>query len=367
MDPGFHGSCPPHRRRVDAAGRRFGLRPGCGPERRRRSVPLGLVAAGIALFLSGCARHPQSALAPAGPVARLEFGLMGEGLWIMVGVFAVVAALLLTVIVRFMARPGQQRPLPEQVEGNTYLEILWTVLPVLLLVMLIVPTVRATYALSTPQPKALQVRVVGHQFWWEFDYPQLHIKTADQLHIPAGQPVNLSITSADVIHSFWVPRLAGKQAAVPGHTGFLWLKADHPGVYDGQCAEFCGTSHSLMHFQVIAQTPAAFSAWVRMMQHPVDTPATPLARQGAALFVSEGCFTCHSIAGTPYTSGTLGPSLTALGTHTILAAGVFTNTPQHLAQWLADPPAIMPGVIMPDFHLSKAQIAALVAYLEGLH
>jgi cytochrome c oxidase subunit 2 len=339
------------------------LAPGAQAHRSRRwwSIPLVLAALGA---LGGCAAHPQSALSPAGPVARMELGLLGESFWIMVGVFVVVAGVLLAAVVRFLERPGRPAT-PPQVEGNLFLEVLWTVVPILLLVALIVPTIQEAFALARPQPGALQIRVVGHQFWWEFDYPSLGIVTADEMHIPVGRPVDLQITSADVIHSFWVPRLAGKQAAIPGHSNFLWLEADAPGVYLGQCAEFCGTSHSDMHFRVIAQSPAAFASWVQQMQHPIDTPTTPLAKEGEALFAQYGCNGCHAIAGTSF-AGTVGPNLTDLGNRGIIAAGLFTNTPQHLAEWLANPPGLMPGVIMPNFHLSKAQIAALVAYLEGL-
>lgn len=343
------------------------MRPGSWRGSRSRLGPLGLLSVLGALLLGGCAQHPLSTLNPAGPVARMELGLMGEGLWIMVGVFAVVATLILIVLFRFMQRPGEPHSTPPQIEGDNRLELLWTIVPIIILATLLIPTIRTTYVLGAEQPGGLQVDVVGHQFWWEFDYPQLGIATADGMHIPVGRKVNIHLTSADVIHSFWVPRLAGKQAAIPGHTGFLWLEASQAGIYDGECAEFCGTSHSRMHFRVVAQTPAAFQAWVQQMTHPVDTPTTALAREGQHLFfVTYGCNGCHTIDGTS-ANGTVGPNLTNFHNKGMIVADLFANTPQNVATWLQDPPAIMPGMVMPDFHLSKGQIAALVAYLEGLH
>lgn len=333
------------------------------PRWRRWLYPL---APALALLSAGCAAHPQSALSPAGPVARMELNLGVLSLWIMIGVFVVVAGIATFVLVRFTDRGDRGGELPNQVEGSTRLELLWTIVPILLLLVLVIPTIRDTFTLAARQPGGLQVDVVGHQFWWEFDYPTLGIKTADEMHIPTGRAVNLSITSADVIHSFWVPSLAGKQAAVPGHVNTMWLLASKSGTYPGQCAEFCGLSHSDMHFAVVAQSPAEFAAWVRSMQHPVTTPTSTLAKQGQQLFNQYGCGACHSITGTS-AQGTLGPNLTGLGNRSIIAAGVLTNTPANLATWLANPPGVMPGVIMPDFHLNSAQQKALVAYLEGLH
>ncbi len=318
------------------------------------------------LALAGCAQTPQSVLSPAGPVATTELQVISLGFWIMLGVGVVVLGLLLAIIFRFRARKNDDA-LPEQVEGNTRLEFAWTIIPLLLLAVLAVPTIKDAFAAaSPPNPStALPVTVVGHQWWWEFDYPTLHIVTADEMHIPAGTQVAISLQSVDVIHSFWVPRLAGKLDAVPGRTNSMWLEAAQPGTYAGQCAELCGTSHALMRLSVIADSPSAWSAWVQKMQHPQNTqPTSGAAQAGFKDFSTAGCSACHTIDGTSY-KGTLGPNLTNLGLRVGIAADNLANNDANLAKWLANPPAIMPDVDMPNLHLTQQQIADLSAYLEG--
>jgi cytochrome c oxidase subunit 2 len=355
-----------------AWGRRYLVPREDRPAGRGRSRPasaLGLLGCLLAAAaLSACGVHPQSALQPVGPVGRIELQLLVKALWIMLGVFVVVAAWLVVALVRFRERPGQQG-LPPQVEGNHFLELLWTIVPFILLVVLAIPTFKDSFVLAARQtgPNTLDVVVVGHQWWWEFDYPQYGIVTADEMHIPVGYKVNLTLKSADVLHSFWVPALGGKEDTVPGQDNTMWLEADQPGTYPGQCAEFCGTSHSQMRLLVIAQSPEEFQAWVREMQHPDSQPHSAQAKQGMQVFAAQ-CATCHAIDGTPYTSGKVGPNLTALSLHQTLAAGVLTNDPDSLTQWISDPKAIMPDTIMPSFDqlIPPDQIAAVVAYLEGL-
>jgi cytochrome c oxidase subunit 2 len=323
-----------------------------------------------ALALAGCGQTAQSDLFPAGPVAKTELQLIGLAFWIMVGVGVIVVGLLLAVIFRFRARKGDTE-LPEQVEGNTRLEFVWTIIPVLLLAVLAVPTIKDSFAVASApaQPAALQVKVIGHQWWWEFDYPSLGIVTADEMHIPAGQPVAISLESVDVIHSFWVPRLAGKTDAIPGRTNSMWLEASQPGDYSGQCAQFCGTSHALMRFSVIAESQTSFNAWVQKMQHPSAAAVKPTSGEAAAgykVFSTAGCSACHTIDGTSF-KGTLGPNLTNLGLHNAIAAENLPNTDAGLARWLADPPAVMPDVDMPNLHLTQDQIKAVSAYLEGMN
>jgi len=289
------------------------------------------------------------------------------------GILAVVAAALVIILIRFRARPDDTG-IPPQIEGNTLLEFVWTVVPIILLVILAVPTVRDAYALAqVPQGShVLEVRVTGHQWWWEFQYPQLGITTADELHIPVGEKVSLQLTSADVIHAFWVPRLGGKVNAIPGQVTTMWLQADQPGTYPGQCAEFCGLSHAEMRFVVVAQSPSDFRQWVQEMKDnaPAVHPATAAAQAGMQLFLTKGCAACHTIDGTTY-QGTVGPNLTGLGLRQVIAAGDLTNTPANLARWIADAPAVIPGIIMPDFstgpdRLTSTQVQDLVSYLEGL-
>jgi len=296
----------------------------------------------------------------------MEYRLFDFSLIIMTGVFLSVIIPLTYVILRYRQRSAAQ-PLPKQVEGSHFLEMLWTVVPIVLLIALAVPTVGDAFRLAAPAgPEALQVTVIGHQWWWEFRYPSLGIVTADEMHIPAGQRVELTLESADVLHSFWVPSLAGKEDTVPGQPNSMWLEADHPGTYPGQCAEFCGLSHSLMRFFVVAQTPSGFAAWVHGMQHPVTTPQTPLAAQGLSIFNQYGCGGCHTIDGTA-AQGTVGPNLTGLGNRAVVVAGALQNNAADLSQWIHDPNAIIPGTVMPAFQgLSPTQMQALTAYLEGL-
>ncbi len=344
-----------------------------------RRLGLGAATAGLAA-LAACGRVPQTALHPAGPVAALELHLMAESLWIMVGVFIVVLGLLGYALVRFRERPGDTH-VPKQVEGNLRLELLWTVVPFILLIIIAIPTFRDNFALAADQTgsNVLDVTVVGHQWWWEFDYPSLGIVTADEMHIPVGTRVELTLESADVLHSFWVPALAGKEDTVPGHPNTMWFEATQPGTFPGQCAEFCGTSHSDMRLLVIAQSQAQFQQWVQGFQQPDSTPQTPQAQQGAQLFQTY-CATCHVIDGaawqtTPLTKSQTGPTgfpiapnLTDLSAHQTLAAATLANTTSDLTEWIDNAQALMPGVIMPTFQgvLTQAQEQDVADYLEGL-
>lgn len=331
-----------------------------------RSRPRRLLAALVgALLVAGCARAPQSILDPAGPVARAQYRLFTFDVAMVTGIGVVMAFLILYAVFRFRRR-GSAGGLPPQVDGNRRLEIGWTLAAVLVLVPLAVEPIKDEFALAAPLPgqDVLQVRVVGHQWWWEFEYPDLGIVTANELHIPTGQPVQLTITSADVLHSFWVPRLGGKMDAVPGRQNKLWLQADEPGTYLGQCAELCGTSHANMRLRVIAQTAAEFEAWVRTRQNPVTQPQSDLAARGQAKF-QQTCAACHTVDGTP-AKGKVGPNLTGVGSRTTIAAGMLQNTDENLARWLQNPPAVKPGALMPNLNLKKEEIEALVAYLRGL-
>jgi cytochrome c oxidase subunit 2 len=336
--------------------------------RRRvwRWMPLGLAAL---LALTGCGTlaGKQSLLQPAGPVAAAQLTLLDSSMWIMFEIFVVVAAVLVIALIRFRARPGQTE-LPPQVEGNNRLELLWTIVPALLLALLAVGTVKETFALNaTPgQKDTLQVNVTGHQFWWEFQYPGYsNLTTANELHIPVGEKVVLGLTSVDVMHSFWVPELGGKTDLIPGKENYIWIEATKPGIYYGQCAEFCGTGHADMRLTVDVQTPQEFSAWVQTMEHPQSQPTTALAKEGYKYFGTVGCSACHTIGGTPY-AGAVGPNLTDLTGRLMIAANVLPNTPANLYRWIHDPQAVKPGAKMPDLGLKPPVIRAIVAYLEDL-
>jgi cytochrome c oxidase subunit 2 len=214
------------------------------------------------------------------------------------------------------------------------------------------------------------VQVLSHKWWWEFRYPvsgvATQFSTAYELHVPAGRPVELELIATDVIHSFWVPSLSGKRDAIPGKHNVLLIRADRPGVYEGQCAEFCGTEHANMRFLVIADSPAQFAAWRdHQLESSVAPGADALRQRGLDVFMSSRCSSCHAISGTD-AFGTVGPDLTHLASRRRLAMGSVINDPQHLSQWIEDPQSTKPGVQMPSTPLSTADQQALLAYLGGL-
>jgi cytochrome c oxidase subunit 2 len=328
--------------------------------RRFQWLATAIVAAGLVLF-PGCAENaPQDSLDPAGPFAREIDALFRPVFWIAAGVFVLVEGLLVVALIRFRHRPG--RGVPMQVHGNKRLEIAWTIAPALLLAVIAVPTVGTIFSLDRRPADALEIRVTAHQWWWEVEYPSLRLLTANEIHIPVGQPAFVTMESVDVIHSFWVPRLAGKQDVVPGRTTHLSIQADSPGRYEGQCAEYCGASHANMQFLVFADDRAQFDAWVQGQQRE-PPPPSPDVQQ---ILSAAGCGGCHVMGGVQGASGRIGPSLSHFGSRTTLAAGMFPNTRDELTAWLDDPPDRKPEADMPDLGLSQEQIDALVAYLEGL-
>ncbi len=321
----------------------------------------GLFLLGIGL--TGCATQSPSILAPVSPKGRAEADLFWFILLITAGVFVLVETLLLYAVVRFRARDPQA--IPPQIHGNNALEISWTTATALGLAVIFAMTWRTMAATSAPQVDALPVKVIGHQWWWEFQYPTLGITTANELVIPVGRPVRMIVTSADVIHSFWVPQLGGKMDAIPGRENVLWLQSDVEGIYHGQCAELCGISHANMRLQVRVVSDAEFQRWVEAQRVPAAQPADPLAQRGYQIFLSKACVGCHTIEGTP-AKGNVGPNLTHVGSRTTIAAGLLENTPENLALWLDNPPAVKPGSLMPRLGLTSEEIQALVAYLSSL-
>jgi cytochrome c oxidase subunit 2 len=332
-------------------------------DRRRLWAALGLVA----LLLAACSQdYPYNSLAPAGPVAQKQKDLFLLVFWIAVAVFILVEGALIFAAIRFRRRGPDD--LPVQVHGNTRLEILWTILPALLLAGIAVPTVGTIFELSREPDNALPITVTGHRWWWEVEYPEpLGVVTANEIHIPVGQPIYLTLRSEDVIHSFSVPRLAGKQDLVPGRDENLVLQADAAGTYLGECAEYCGRSHANMKFVVVAQSPEEFDAWVEGLREPAPEPAGDSeAAEGLDTFSTAGCIACHTITGVPGAEAEVGPNLTHFGSRSILAGGILENTPQNLARWLDRPGDVKPGARMRDYGLTEEQIEDLVAYLESL-
>lgn len=319
--------------------------------------------------LAGCrVDYPASVLDPAGPAARAEFRLFALSLYVVGFIVAVVFLVLLYVVVRFRARPGDDGEGRDN-PGITWLEVAWTIVPALLLVILAVPSLTDTFRLARARPDGMGVTVVGHQFFWEFRYDDLGIVTANEPHVPVGTPLNLHVTSADVVHSFWVPRLGGKEDAIPGRTAYLFLQADEPGDFPGVCAQLCGPSHSLMGMTVHAESGDDFAAWTRAMTKPFVPPAEGTeAAAGMRVFEAK-CASCHAIAGSPF-RGTVGPNLTGLMLRRTIGAGVAENNHENLVRWVTDPAAFKPGVKMPSgrgaLGLSGEQIEQVVAFLETL-
>ncbi|MGH9277425.1 MAG: cytochrome c oxidase subunit II, partial [Acidimicrobiales bacterium] len=228
-----------------------------------------------------------------------------------------------------------------------------------------VPTIRTIFDLARTPDNAVNVTVVGHQFWWELIYEDYGFVTANELHIPVGRPVALTLKSVDVIHSYWIPPLAGKTDVIPNRVNHMHLEADAAGTYLGQCTEYCGLSHANMRAKAIAQPPDEFEAWVQAQKRgPAAAPASGPAATGFNLFTSKGCAGCHTIEG--LSTGSVGPNLTHLQSRTTFASVLFDMTAPNLAKWLKNPPAEKPGAQMPNLNLTPGEIEQLVAYLEIL-
>ena len=346
----------------------------------RRGLKAVLLLGVLGLLSAGCSTgNPQSTIDPRGPNAQMIYDLMVLPIFVpAVIVFFVVEGVLIWTVFRYRGREGD--PLPVQTHGNTPLEITWTIIPAIILIVILYFTFQTQAALAHPPESrdAVNVRVIGHQWWWEFQYPDLGVTTANELHIPTGVPINVTLESIDVIHSFWVPLLGGKQDAIPGRVNRMWLQADREGTYFAQCAEFCGVQHALMRFLVVAESQSSFNSWAtneRRLQGfgsaAIPTPAPgqqpSLVQQGATLFASGACITCHTVRGTQ-AAGIVGPELTHFGSRKSIAANTLPKDDAglNLKRWLRNPQAVKPGSLMPNLNLSEADIEAIAAYLESL-
>jgi cytochrome c oxidase subunit II len=326
-----------------------------------------LLVVAVPAFAQESTPPQPSALAPAGPNSAAIANVFNIVLLMATVVFVVVEGLIVFSAIRFRRKPTDTSE-PVQVHGNTKAEIIWTILPALIVVTLFVLALQTLQTLGTKPAEAAQpmtVKVIGHRFWWEYQYSDLNITTATDLVIPTGTVVNLELTSADVIHSFWVPQLNGKTDAFPNHINTTWIQANTPGMYYGQCAELCGPSHANMRVVVIAKTPDEFDQWVKEQQAPAVQPTDASAQQGQQVLLAGACIGCHTIDGTA-AQGKVGPNLTHLASRTSIAGGTLTNTAGNIKRWLANPPAIKPDSVMPNLNLSQSDIDALTAYLQTL-
>jgi cytochrome c oxidase subunit 2 len=355
-----------------------------------------MAAAAAALLFCATAAHaslPGSIFAPHSTPAREENELSIFVLWITLLIYLGVSGLLVYALVRFRAKPHDDTE-PPQVFGSLQIELSWTIIPILIIVVLFLGTARVLFSVQDAKkpPSALDVVVIGHQFWWEFRYPQYNVVAANELHVPvsskeAPRPSFMKLTSADVIHSFWVPQLNGKTDLLPNRVNEMWIDPQAPGMYIGQCAQFCGPQHAKMLLRVYVDTPEDFDKWIKNQQRTQAELAQPHiamasvpnvgyqateapddavnARSGQLVFERQACINCHAVGGT-VANGRYGPDLTHLMSRETLGAGAAPNTPDNLLMWIADPNMFKPGCLMPAMHLSDRQNAQITAYLLTL-
>jgi cytochrome c oxidase subunit 2 len=285
-------------------------------------------------------------------------------------IFAVVFTMIAYSIAKYRQRSGDNFREPAQVYGSNQVELAWTVIPILIVLVLFLSTARVLHSVQdAPQPPtAVRVTVIGHQFWWEYRYPSLGVVTANELHVPVSDPSHptptfLTLLSADTDHSFWVPQLAGKTDLIPNHVNKMWIDPHRVGLFVGQCAQFCGMQHAKMLLRVSVDSPEDFDAWIRAQRQPANQDENELS--GRRVFETTACMNCHTIAGTVAT-GQFGPDLTHLMSRQTIASGAAENTPANLRLWLQNPDAIKPGSLMPAMKLSDADLDSLVRYLETL-
>ena len=341
-----------------------------------RAAGVFILLAAVLLAASLCgastpADHPVPSIfkpesTPADSVFHLSmFVLAVTGI-----IFAVVFTLIVYSIAKFRQRRGDNFREPAQVYGSNQVELAWTVIPILIVLVLFLSTARVLHSVQdAPQPPtAVEVTVIGHQFWWEYRYPALGVVTANELHVPVSDPSHptptfLTLLSADTDHSFWIPQLAGKTDLIPNQVNKMWIDPHRVGLYVGQCAQYCGMQHAKMLLRVSVDSPEDFDAWIRAQRQPANQDENELA--GRRVFESTACINCHTTGGTVAT-GQFGPDLTHLMSRQTIASGAAENTPANLRLWLQNPDAIKPGSLMPAMKLSDADLDSLVRYLETL-
>jgi cytochrome c oxidase subunit 2 len=333
----------------------------------------------IPVLFAEAPTHDLSIFDPASPPAESIRSLAVLVLAITGFIFVVVEGILFYSVFRFRRRAAAGGAEPPQVYGSKPIEIAWTAAPALIVFVLVLVTARTLWEVNVPPPQpkegdnTLFVTVVGRQWWWEYTYDHyngraLGFTTANELHVPAGgdgvpRRVYLALKSADVCHSFWVPRLAGKTDLIPGRTNSMWFQPDRPGLYVGQCAEYCGTQHANMLIRVVAESPGEFETWLENERKPATEDAQ--VRAGRSAFLAQSCINCHRVRGTA-AQGTYAPDLTHLMSRQTLASGMIPNTPENLRRWVADPQPIKPGCLMPAFGLVDRERDDIVRYLLTL-
>lgn len=382
-----------------------------GNSRLRQIITPGLIIMfGLAFAAGAQMQHPNSTFQPHSELGRSIDFLWDRLMLLATIVFVLVEGALLYVVFRYR-RKGNETSKPPQTHGHAVLEILWTLIPAFILIFIAVPTVRIIFQTQAKVAAgALQIEVIGHQWWWEFRYPEYKITTANEIYLPVGRTVNFKLNSNDVIHSFWTPQLGGKRDVIANHTNYIWYTPDSSmksAVWNGFCTEYCGTSHAKMRFRVFTVQPAEFASWVAGQQKPAAfgataapatdavapaapagaqlasmpagytfprevaefdyaKPHTPIpgdlsftkgltgsAARGMQVYSSSACIGCHAIAGNPSSVGVVGPNLTHIGSRATLGAGSFPNTPAYLALWIKNARKMKPGVLMPTLGLNE--------------
>ena len=308
---------------------------------------------------------------PDGTPARAIFDYTVLVLAICAVIFVVVIGLLAYTVIRYRHRAGDDGHEPPQIYGSNQIELAWTVLPILIVFVFSLVTARTIAEIqnATPPPKALQVTIIGHQWWWEILYPDLGIVTANELHVPVSgkaepRPTFMKLESADVAHSFWVPQLAGKTDLIPNRDNLMWIDPMTPGTYLGNCAEYCGTQHAHMLIRVIVHPPGEFEQWAAAQQR--DATNDVQVKAGRDLFFSTSCVNCHTIKGT-VANGKFGPDLTHLMSRETLGAGAALNTPETLRNWVRNPQRLKEGCYMPDMQFTDEEVDQIVRYLQILN
>jgi cytochrome c oxidase subunit 2 len=285
-------------------------------------------------------------------------------------IFVIVFSLLTYSVIKFRRRADDDGREPAPVYGSNQIELAWTVIPVLIVLVLFLATARVIHAIqqTSKPPEAIEVVAVGHQFWWEFRYPALGVVTANELHVPRSDPSNptptfITLLSADTDHSFWIPRLAGKTDLIPNRVNHMWIDPNEAGIYVGQCAQYCGTQHAKMLLRVYVDSTDQFKQWIQEQSKPAQVSES--AKDGRRIFETTACINCHAVSGT-VADGRFGPDLTHLMSRDTIASGAATNTFENLRLWIHDPESIKPGSLMPAMNLNQQDLDAVTAYLETL-
>ena len=308
--------------------------------------------------------NTSNALDPQSPLARAIYDLGVVSGIIFALIFIIVAGGIVYAILRFRARSGE--PDPKQIAGNKKVEVTWTVIPFLIVLLLFALTIQAMNRVDPPPAPLADLVVTGHQFWWQADYAASGVTTANEIHIPTGKPLSVRLESKDVLHEFWVPKLTRKMSNVPGQLNHIWLQADKPGTYIGQCSEFCGTQHAWMRILVVAEGPAQFEQWQQAQLRPAQAPTSSAAVKGLEVFRTSTCINCHAINGVAGANSRVAPDLTHVAGRRQLGAGILENTPANMRLWLKSPQHIKLGALMPDFSFTDEQLDQLSEYLSTL-